>query len=330
MADNWYVILELEFDPPVEDEQKIIPWVIIPMFGMGGVNMPEMYGVGSIDELIELTIAGGIRPVITVNKTELTVPEREETEKPVEKPVEKPTIENKTEVRNENRFNNQNRNNNRDFRQNNNYNNNSINQNGQSPFSDFEDKNNDAEKLAFRKILEKRYRLVRNFVDTHKSDAIEAMPFNSGYFMSFKMNGINAEQLRKKLLSESDLEVYNIYILPYEPFKVNWDELYPIPPCEPDELISLVENTFERGKLGDLIEEEELLIKRYCMWNEEQSQKRIPFNRRSSADMITRAMRDEKLISIGAPEIVVTEEGRLLAEEMVLYYFGKEEPIIWD
>ena len=23
MADNWYVILELEFDPPVDDEQKI-------------------------------------------------------------------------------------------------------------------------------------------------------------------------------------------------------------------------------------------------------------------------------------------------------------------
>lgn len=138
------------------------------------------------------------------------------------------------------------------------------------------------------------------------------------------------EESRKKLLSESDLEVYNIYVLPYEPFKVNWDELYPIPPCEPDELISLVENTFERGRLGDLIEEEELLIKRYCMWHEEQSQKRIPFNRRSCADMITRAMRYEKLISIGAPEIVVTEEGRLLAEEMVLYYFGKEEPIVLD
>ena len=138
------------------------------------------------------------------------------------------------------------------------------------------------------------------------------------------------EESRKKLLSKSDLEVYNTYVLPYEPFKVNWDELYPIPPCEPDELMSLVENTFERGRWGDLIEEEELLIKRYCMWNEEQSQKRIPFNRRSSADMITRAMRYEKLISIGAPEIVVTEEGRLLAEVMVLYYFGKEEPIVWD
>lgn len=138
------------------------------------------------------------------------------------------------------------------------------------------------------------------------------------------------EESRKKLLSESDLEVYNIYVLPYEPFKVNWDELYPIPPCEPDELMLLVENAFERGRLGDLIEEEELLIKRYCMWHEEQSQKRIPFTRRSCADMITRAMRYEKLISIGAPEIVVTEEGRLLAEEMVLYYFGKEEPIVWD
>jgi hypothetical protein len=26
----------------------------------------------------------------------------------------------------------------------------------------------------------------------------------------------------------------------------------------------------------------------------------------------------------------VTEQGRCLAEEMVLYYAGKEEPIVWD
>jgi hypothetical protein len=141
---------------------------------------------------------------------------------------------------------------------------------------------------------------------------------------------LNDEESRKTLLSEDDLEIWNTYVRPYEPMKVNWDELYPIPPCEPDELMSLVENTFERGRWGDLIEEEELLIKRYCMWREEQSQKRIPFNRRSSADMITRAMRYEKLISLGAPEIIITEEGRLLAEEMVLYYFGKEEPILRD
>ena len=137
------------------------------------------------------------------------------------------------------------------------------------------------------------------------------------------------EENRKKLLSESDLEVWNTYVQPFEPMEVNWDELYPLSPCEPEELPYLICEIHERA-IGDLIEEEELLLKLYYMWREEQSQKRIPFNRRSSADMITRAMRYEKLISIGAPEIIVTEEGRLLAEEMVLYYFGKEEPIVWD
>ena len=138
------------------------------------------------------------------------------------------------------------------------------------------------------------------------------------------------EEGRKELLSEADLEIYNTYVHPYEPMEVNWDELYPIPPCEPDELMSLIGEIHERGRYGDLIEEEELLWKQYCIWNEEQSQKRIPFTRRSCADMITRAMRYEKLISLRAPEIIVTEEGRLLADEMVLYYFGKEERIVCD
>ena len=47
------------------------------------------------------------------------------------------------------------------------------------------------------------------------------------------------EESRKKLLSEGDLEIYNTYVQPYEPMEVNWDELYPIPPCEPSELMSL-------------------------------------------------------------------------------------------
>ena len=138
------------------------------------------------------------------------------------------------------------------------------------------------------------------------------------------------EESRKKLLSEGDLEIYNTYVQPYEPMEVNWDELYPIPPCEPSELMSLIDEIHERGRFGDLIDEERLLWKQYCMWNEEQSQKRIPFNRRSCADLITRAARYERFISLGAPEIVVTEGGRCLAEEMVLYYFGKEEPIVWE
>ena len=137
------------------------------------------------------------------------------------------------------------------------------------------------------------------------------------------------EENRTKLLSETDLEIWNTYVRPYEPMEVNWEELYPIPPCEDDELMSLIQAIHDRGQEGDLIEEEELLWEQYCVWREEQSQKRIPFNRRSAADMIERAMRYERFISLGAPEIVVTEEGRCLAEEMVLYYFGKEEQLVW-
>ena len=143
-------------------------------------------------------------------------------------------------------------------------------------------------------------------------------------------NQIEDEESRRRLLSKSDFEVYNTYVKPYEPMKVNWDELYPIPPCEQDELMWLIHDIHERGMYGDLIEEEEKLWKQYSMWKEEESQKRIPFNRRSCANMIERAMRYERFISMGAPEIVITEEGRCLAEEMVLYYFGKDEPIEWD
>jgi len=40
--------------------------------------------------------------------------------------------------------------------------------------------------------------------------AIETLPFNSGYFMSFRLNGIDAETLRKKLLSEKGIGTVSI------------------------------------------------------------------------------------------------------------------------
>ncbi len=72
------------------------------------------------------------------------------------------------------------------------------------------DPENEAQKIAFRKILEARYRAVRSFVDSHKSNVIETLPFNSGYFMSFRLNGIDAETLRKKLLSEKGIGTVSI------------------------------------------------------------------------------------------------------------------------
>lgn len=117
------------------------------------------------------------------------------------------------------------------------------------------------------------------------------------------------------LLTDEDLKVFNTYILPYEPFEVD---------------LTVIADIKERAELGDITEEEEELWKRYCIWNEEQSQTRIPFNRRSSADMIMRARRYEALVGVNAPDSVVNSEGLSLAEEMVLYYAGEEQPIVWE
>lgn len=66
------------------------------------------------------------------------------------------------------------------------------------------------QKAAFRTVLEKRYRNVRSFVNSHRSTEIEALPFNSGYFMSFHTKTVNAEDLRQKLLKERGIGTISI------------------------------------------------------------------------------------------------------------------------
>jgi aspartate/methionine/tyrosine aminotransferase len=59
------------------------------------------------------------------------------------------------------------------------------------------------EKAAYRTLIEARYKKVRALVDAQKNHPLlEPMPFNSGYFMSFKCKKINAESLRQKLLHQ--------------------------------------------------------------------------------------------------------------------------------
>lgn len=74
----------------------------------------------------------------------------------------------------------------------------------------YQDPEMDLEKIEFRKILEARYDLVKKFVTSHTSDAIEALPFNSGYFMSFNTKKIDAEELRQKLLKEKGIGTISI------------------------------------------------------------------------------------------------------------------------
>jgi len=65
------------------------------------------------------------------------------------------------------------------------------------------DPRSEVEKEEFRKLLTERYAVVRRFIDAHKGHPVlEALPFNSGYFMSMKCKGVGAEELRVKLLHE--------------------------------------------------------------------------------------------------------------------------------
>jgi hypothetical protein len=65
-----------------------------------------------------------------------------------------------------------------------------------------EDSRTAGEKDAFFHLLQGRYRAAKNFITTHKSSYLEPLPFNSGYFMSFRCKGVDAEALRLRLLSE--------------------------------------------------------------------------------------------------------------------------------
>jgi aspartate/methionine/tyrosine aminotransferase len=65
------------------------------------------------------------------------------------------------------------------------------------------DERTEPEKLQFRKVLEERYRVVRKFIDAHEGHPVlQALPFNSGYFMSMNCTGVGAEELRLKLLHD--------------------------------------------------------------------------------------------------------------------------------
>jgi aspartate/methionine/tyrosine aminotransferase len=62
------------------------------------------------------------------------------------------------------------------------------------------------QKARYRKILEGRYQAMTAYLASHAlPPCIEALPFNSGYFMSFLCKGISAEALRIELLDGSEI-----------------------------------------------------------------------------------------------------------------------------
>ena len=68
----------------------------------------------------------------------------------------------------------------------------------------YADKGYAAQKRAKYAVLRKRYREIRRILKAHPEYArsFTAMPFNSGYFMCVKPNGVDAEKVRRQLIEK--------------------------------------------------------------------------------------------------------------------------------
>ncbi len=120
----------------------------------------------------------------------------------------------------------------------------------------------------------------------------------------------NEDKLRE-LLTDEENAVWETYIRPFEEFEVDQE---------------LLTELYDRRYCGDQLSDDEIdILENHYEWFNEQSLKRLPFERCSPMHVINRAQRYEHLVSMNAPEIVIGNEGRCLAEEMVLYYCSKKE-----
>ncbi|GHV69647.1 hypothetical protein AGMMS49928_12730 [Spirochaetia bacterium] len=71
-----------------------------------------------------------------------------------------------------------------------------------------EDPRSAAEKEGFQELLRRRYHAVKKFVNENPAPpSLRALPFNSGYFMSFHCQGISAENLRRELLANHGIGI---------------------------------------------------------------------------------------------------------------------------
>jgi hypothetical protein len=111
--------------------------------------------------------------------------------------------------------------------------------------------------------------------------------------------------------SEELAEIYNIYVRPYDscPFvKEQMDEVL--------------------GKLDlalPLAYEEQALYEQYIRWQEEQASSRLPDKGHNAFGLISRARRYTRLMELKVPQIVIENEARCLAEELVLYHYSRHK-----
>lgn len=122
---------------------------------------------------------------------------------------------------------------------------------------------------------------------------------------------LNDGEQMEDVLTPEQIAVWNTYIREFDDvFDVSVEEL------------NVIYNMRDCG--AELNDEEQEIIERHHEWFEAQCLKRLPRKKCSPMLLINRAQRYEYLVSCNAHQTVLDEEGRCLAEEMLLYYFGKE------
>ena len=145
---------------------------------------------------------------------------------------------------------------------------------------------------------------TEKFVSTYEAlvSALEAI----GQVHEKLDSGVKADDV----LTPAQIDVWNRYIC-------DFDETFDAGEHNLDEL-------YVRREDGDeLSDEEHEVLERHYEWFEEQCLKRFPKRAYPSKFLVNRAQRYEYFISQNAPKCVIDEEGRRLAEEMILYYAVK-------
>ena len=121
-------------------------------------------------------------------------------------------------------------------------------------------------------------------------------------------NGVKAEEV----LTSEQFEVWNTYIR-------DFDEKFDAGEYDLDVIYDM------RACGAPLNDEEQEVLENHHEWFEEQCLKRLPKKGYSPILLVNRAQRYEYCIQHNAPKTVIDEEGRCLAEELIIYNYCIKE-----
>lgn len=106
-------------------------------------------------------------------------------------------------------------------------------------------------------------------------------------------------------MPEDLLDVWNTYIAEFPDHGID---------------MAVLQSAWTKEYEDVLTAEEEEALRQHREWFIKHAEERMPPNRCTSATLISRARRYERLMALHAPKILLEHEARLIGEEMVLYY----------